>query len=241
MTASQTMSTYGELAVFCFQSDARLNIQELIPIKQVLLAASFAARFHRRQHRKDADRTPYINHPIEVALNLARASFVTKDLDTDVFVAALLHDTVEDTDATIEDIRAHFGDRVASIVAEVTDDKSLPKEERKRLQIVNAPHKSREAKLVKLADKLHNLTTMIEEIPQGWSVGRVRGYYAWAFAVVAGLRGTNASLENALDRLFDTAVLWNADTQKAEMVYDRAADNSTLLADYLASMTTATN
>lgn len=226
----------GSEALLQQQEDVVLPAELVVPasaLKRVLAATAFAAKYHRHQQRKNAERTPYVNHPIRVALNLARAGVT----DDDVLVAALLHDTVEDTTATIEDVRAAFGDRVASIVAEVTDDKSLPKDERKRLQIVNAPHKSAEAKLVKLADKLDNLGDLLNEIPQGWGVIRVRGYFAWAHAVIAGLRGTNAWLEDAIDRLFGSLCLFNP-TMRA---YDPHADNAALLEAYLASMAAAKN
>ena len=120
----------------------------------ILHAASFAAQKHRDQRRKDAEASPYINHPLALADILAREGDVT---DARVIAAALLHDTVEDTETTIEELEERFGKRVAAVVAEVTDDKSLPKAERKRLQIVKAGSKSTEAKLVKLADKIANL------------------------------------------------------------------------------------
>ncbi|XP_033108566.1 guanosine-3',5'-bis(diphosphate) 3'-pyrophosphohydrolase MESH1-like, partial [Anneissia japonica] len=115
--------------------------------------------------------------------------------------AALLHDTVEDTDTTFEEIEAAFGTEVKSIVAEVTDDKSLPKMERKRLQIENAPKKSMKAKLVKLADKLYNLRDLERSTPKGWTRERVDDYFLWAGRVVDGLRGTNKQLEDELDKL----------------------------------------
>lgn len=124
--------------------------------------------------------------------------------DLNVIQAALLHDTVEDTDTTFDEIEQHFGSKVRNIVAEVTDDKSLPKEERKRLQIVKAPHSSREAKLVKLADKLYNLRDLIKETPMGWSPDRVHNYFVWSKQVIDGLRGINEAMENSLDTLFSS-------------------------------------
>ena len=112
--------------------------------------------------------------------------------------AAVLHDTVEDTDTTLDEVEENFGAHVRSVVAEVTDDKSLPKQERKRLQVVNAPHKSREAKLVKLADKLYNLRDLSISTPSGWSEGRVQEYFVWASQVVKGLSGTCKVLEDKL-------------------------------------------
>ena len=118
--------------------------------------------------------------------------------------AALLHDTVEDTETSIEEIEEIFGGKVKSVVAEVTDDKSLPKQTRKQIQIDTAHKKSPEAKLVKLADKLHNLRCLDDEdgIPVGWEENRVHEYFVWAYNVVKGLRGSNAKIEMELDSLF---------------------------------------
>ncbi|XP_064373850.1 guanosine-3',5'-bis(diphosphate) 3'-pyrophosphohydrolase MESH1 isoform X1 [Dromaius novaehollandiae] len=121
---------------------------------RLLEAADFAAEKHKAQRRKDPEGTPYINHPLGVARILAQEAGVT---DIVVLQAALLHDTVEDTDTTFSEIEERFGEEVRRVVEEVTDDKTLPKAERKRLQIEHAPGCSRRAKLVKLADKLHNL------------------------------------------------------------------------------------
>jgi len=162
----------------------------------LLRAAHFAARRHRRQKRKGAEAEPYINHPIAVAELIAHVGRVT---DVLTLAAALLHDTVEDTDATIEDIEREFGAEVRGIVAELTDDKSLPSEERKRLQVVNAPNASRRAKIVKLADKSVNVADIARDPPPHWPVGRRREYIEWAILVVAGCRGTNAALEKHFD------------------------------------------
>lgn len=164
----------------------------------VLEAAAFAADRHRTQRRKDAEASPYINHPLALADILAREGGVE---DTTVIAAALLHDTVEDTETTIEEVRLRFGDAVAAIVAEVTDDKSLPKDERKRLQIVKAAGKSVEAKLVKLADKIANLRDLQTSPPADWPEDRKAAYFQWAREVVAGLRGTNARLEAVFDEV----------------------------------------
>lgn len=165
----------------------------------VLDAASFAADRHRRQRRKDAQASPYINHPLALADILAREGGVE---DAKVIAAALLHDTVEDTDTSIKELEARFGKRVASIVAEVTDDKSLTPEERKQLQIVKASSNSRGAKLVKLADKIANLRDLSATPPADWSLERRTEYFQWAKQVVQGLRGTNASLEAAFDQIY---------------------------------------
>jgi (p)ppGpp synthase/HD superfamily hydrolase len=157
----------------------------------LLHAAHFAARHHRRQKRKGSD-----GEPIAVADLIAGIGRVT---DTVTLAAALLHDTVEDTDATIDDIGREFGAEIRGVVAELTDDKSLPSEERKRLQIVNAPNASRRAKIVKLADKSVNVADIARDPPPNWPVQRRREYVEWALLVVAGCRGANAALEKHFD------------------------------------------
>ena len=159
-------------------------------------AAQFAARRHRAQKRKGSAGEPYINHPIAVAHLIASVGRVTDSL---TLAAALLHDTVEDTDATIEDIEREFGAEVRAIVAELTDDKSLPSAERKRLQIVNAPNASRRAKIIKLADKSVNVADITTDPPPHWPIERRRAYVEWAILVVAGCRGANAALEKHFD------------------------------------------
>lgn len=166
--------------------------------KTLIETVNFAATKHRRQRRKDEDATPYINHPIGVARILTHEANI---YDIATLQAAILHDTVEDTDTTFEEIERHFGSKVRSIVEEVTDDKSLPKQVRKQLQIEHAPGCSREAKLVKLADKLYNLRDLQRCTPVGWSRNRVQEYFEWAEKVVRGLRGTNKPMEDALDEV----------------------------------------
>ena len=169
----------------------------------ILDAASFAADKHRMQRRKDADASPYINHPLMLATILTKEGGVE---DAEVIAAALLHDTVEDTNTLIEDLEARFGTRVAAIVAEVTDDKSLDKAERKRLQIIKSASKSQGAKLVKLADKISNLRDLVAAPPADWSHERRREYFIWSKEVVNGLRGTNSHLEAAFDEAFARGV-----------------------------------
>lgn len=161
----------------------------------LLHAAAFAADRHRDQRRKGAGGEPYINHPLAVAHLLADTGRIA---DVQVLAAALLHDTVEDTDTTTDELAAIFGPDIAAIVAEVTDDKSLPKSERKRLQIEHAPHLSLPGKLVKLADKLCNIQDVIHR-PPDWPLSRRREYLEWAAAVVAGCRGSNGALEHTFD------------------------------------------
>jgi len=159
---------------------------------QLLKAIRFSADKHRNQRRKDNAQSPYINHPIEVVQLLWDVGGIR---DADVLLAAILHDTIEDTHTRPEEIRAAFGPDVLSLVLEVTDDKSLPKAERKRLQIESASHKSFGAKLVKLADKCCNVRDLLALPPENWSLERRREYLLWTEQVVAGLRGTNAALE----------------------------------------------
>jgi (p)ppGpp synthase/HD superfamily hydrolase len=159
-------------------------------------AADYAARQHIAQRRKGERAEPYVNHLIEVAALLAEA---TAGEDVVLLMGGLLHDTLEDTDATYEDLEQRFGPEVASLVAEVTDDKSLPKEERKRLQITKTPGKSRRAKLLKLADKTSNLRGLMQSPPVGWTQTRLRDYVVWAEEVVRSCRGLNPELEAAFD------------------------------------------
>jgi len=162
----------------------------------VLKALSFAARKHRDQRRKDEEASPYINHPIALATLLWHEGGVTDPL---VLAAALLHDTVEDTDTTPQELRAEFGDAIADVVLEVTDDTRLPKAERKRLQIEHAAGISHAAQLVKLADKICNLRDVAASPPRGWPLERQREYFDWAKQVVDRMRGTHAGLEALFD------------------------------------------
>ncbi|CAG2173293.1 unnamed protein product [Oppiella nova] len=163
-------------------------------LRQLVKAIDFAAIAHRNQLRRDG-KTPYINHPIGVMNTLVQLADCQ---DIDVLCAAVLHDTVEDTDTTISDITAHFGANVSAIVAEVTDDKTLAKAERKRLQVQHSPHISFGAKLVKLSDKLYNLRDLLRETPIGWTDDRVDEYFKWSERVIAGMVGTNEALEDEL-------------------------------------------
>ncbi len=164
----------------------------------VLQALEFAANKHRDQRRKDAEASPYINHPIQLAAVLCRDGQVT---DAVVVAAAILHDTIEDTNTTFGELQREFGAEIAQVVMEVTDNKDLRKEERKRLQIEHAAHLSPRAKLVKLADKICNIRDVASSPPATWSLERRREYFEWAKAVVDRLRGTHGELE----RLFDEA------------------------------------
>ncbi len=162
-------------------------------------ALAFAAHKHRDQRRKDAEASPYINHPIALAEVLTGEGGVT---DVEVLAAALLHDTIEDTATTLEELQQHFGARIAGMVAEVTDDKELPKVDRKRLQIEHAAGISPGAKLVKLADKICNLRDVAERPPAKWDMVRRREYFEWAKQVIDGLRGVHPQLEAAFDAAY---------------------------------------
>lgn len=166
------------------------------PVAKVLSALAFAADKHRNQRRKDTDASPYINHPIALARLLACEAL---EQDGDILAAAALHDTVEDTDTTFEEIKAEFGGAIADIVREVTDDKSIEKAERKRLQIEHAAHASMAAKAVKLADKICNLRDLSSAPPADWSIERRREYFDWAKQVVDALRGSYPLLERFFD------------------------------------------
>ena len=168
-------------------------------ITSVLRAASFAAHKHRKQRRKDADASPYINHPLALARVLAEEGGVT---DAVTICAALLHDTIEDTDTTAEELSREFGDEVRAVVEEVTDDKALAKSERKRMQVEHAAHISDKAKRVKLADKICNLRDVAQTPPADWPLERRREYFDWAKAVIERLRGTDAMLEAAFDQAY---------------------------------------
>lgn len=168
------------------------------PIETILRAADFAAVKHKSQRRKSADADPYINHPLEVARFLIEIGGID---DVEVLAAAILHDTVEDTETTAEDLNEFFGARIASLVLEVTDDKSLPKKERKRLQVEHAPNLSPGAKVLKLADKISNIEDVVDNPPDKWSIQRRIEYVEWGKEVVAGLRGSNRALEDYFDIL----------------------------------------
>ncbi len=162
-------------------------------------AVAFAAEKHKSQRRKDADASPYINHPISLANVLANEGGID---DVTILCAAVLHDTVEDTQTTADELQTMFGAKVASVVMEVTDDKSLEKGVRKQQQIEHAAHISIEAKLVKLADKICNLRDILASPPADWSSERKQTYFDWASKVVAGLRGVHPGLEAVFDSVF---------------------------------------
>jgi guanosine-3',5'-bis(diphosphate) 3'-pyrophosphohydrolase len=173
--------------------DYSLPPEELISdIALVLRAAEFAAKKHRKQHRKGKKQRPYIGHCIEVARILADSGLVE---DPNVLAAAFLHDTVEDTKATPEEIRTRFGPAVEQMVLELTDDKGLERDERWRLQVEHAPKLSPGAKLIKLADKISNVREICSDPPERWDVDRRRLYFEWSKQVVDALGPVNPGLE----------------------------------------------
>ncbi len=185
--------------------DVRNNGEDRVDEERISLlfkAISFASEKHKDQRRKDSGASPYINHPLAVAETLWRTGRV-RDFVT--IISGILHDTIEDTGTTPEELERNFGSEIRSVVEELTDDKNLPKQERKRLQIVNASHKTNRAKLIKLADKICNIQDIIASPPSDWSIDRKRAYIAWSREVVNQVRGTNAELEKYFDNLCSDA------------------------------------
>lgn len=172
-------------------------------VVEAMRAVDFAARKHRDQRRKGAAAEPYINHPAEVARLVAEA---TGGTPMAFVLAALLHDTLEDTETTFEELKREFGAEVAALVAEVTDDKRLPKAERKRLQVEHAAARSAGAKLIKIADKTSNLRSLLESPPLDWDARRRREYFDWAKKVVDGCRGVSPRLEAAFDAAYEAGL-----------------------------------
>ena len=165
----------------------------------ILNALEFAARKHRDQRRKDKRASPYINHPIQLAKVLWEEGGVA---DPVAIAAALLHDTIEDTETSLQELRGDFGDEIADIVLEVTDVKWIKKSLRKRLQVARARHASERAKLVKLADKIVNLRDVAAHPPASWSLERRREYFDWAKEVIDRLRGAHPELERRFDEAY---------------------------------------
>jgi len=165
-------------------------------------AIIFAARKHQGQVRKDQRASPYITHPIAVAKVIIEIGRVSDIL---TLTAAILHDTLEDTDTSEEEIKEVFGEEILEIVLEVTDDKTLEKMERKRRQVAHAADLSQAAKLIKLGDKLINCQDILQSPPENWTLERRRNYIQWAADVVSEIRGTNAALEAAFDQMLHEA------------------------------------
>lgn len=168
------------------------------PMAALLAAVHFAADQHRDQRRKGSDASPYVNHTIAVAELLASVAGVE---DPDILQAAVLHDVLEDTEVSFKELERRFGATVAGLVAEVSDDKSLPSEERKEQQAHTAPRLSRGAKLIRIADKICNVFDVGQRPPSGWNPMRRRAYVAWTSRVVDGCRGVSPSLESRFDEV----------------------------------------
>jgi (p)ppGpp synthase/HD superfamily hydrolase len=164
----------------------------------LLQAINFAAHKHKDQRRKDEEASPYINHPVAVALLLAEIGGVT---DAEILAAAILHDTLEDTETTAEELEAKFGQRVRRIVEEVTDDKSMPKRLRKQRQIEHAQDLSPDAVLIKLGDKTANVLDVTHSPPKDWPIERKREYLDWAESVVKACPNVNAAMEQNFYRV----------------------------------------
>jgi len=178
-------------------------VSQLNAVQRVLSAATFASDKHSAQRRKGAAAEPYINHLLEVAQLVSTA---IPELDVELVIAALLHDTIEDAGVTKEELTEQFGAEVSHLVFELTDDKSLPKQERKRLQIANAPKKSVRAQTIKLADKISNLRAIRSSPPVDWTEQRKAEYFEWAKQVVDGLSAPNHALKEEFDRLMNGQV-----------------------------------
>ncbi len=175
------------------------NHSETDSLRAVLDAAFFAARKHAAQKRKGQAGEPYINHLLEVAALVAGA---LTEPDTNLVIAALLHDSVEDVGVTLQEVAERFGGDVASLVAEVTDDKSLPKSERKRLQVQNAPLRSPRAQVIKVADKISNVRALLYHPPENWTYERRKEYFRWAKTVVDALPSPPPALKDEFDRVW---------------------------------------
>jgi len=170
-------------------------------VTAIVDGVSFAAEKHKGQTRKNTEKTPYISHPLGVAAHLMQ---IGKVRDANTIIAALLHDTVEDTQTSLDQIEKKFGPTVAGYVKEVSDNKSLSKNERKRLQVINAPHKSMAAAQIKMADKLYNLNDLLNNPPSDWTRTRIDQYFEWAQSVVDRLPASNDNLKIALEECIDS-------------------------------------
>ena len=164
----------------------------------ILKAANFSAQKHRTQRREDEDASPYINHPISVALAVAQIGGVD---DPEIIASALLHDNIEDTETTSEELEDQFGKQVCKYVLEVTDDKTLPKDERKKRQIEHAKKLSKGAALIKLGDKISNVTDVTNNPPADWNINRRKQYLDWAEKVIENCPKVNDRMENKFQEI----------------------------------------
>jgi guanosine-3',5'-bis(diphosphate) 3'-pyrophosphohydrolase len=171
-------------------------------LSQYIDAILFATKKHQGQTRKDRNHSPYITHPIAVVLVIVEIGKIT---EPNIIISAILHDTIEDTNTTPKELSQNFGNEVLKIVLEVTDDKSLPKEERKRLQVKHAPDLSYAARIVKWGDKLVNCRDILTNPPEDWPIERRQNYIQWAADVLAQIRDTNPLLEAEFDQMVEEA------------------------------------
>lgn len=195
-------------------SDGKFSLQD---IHNIIKALNFAAEKHKIQTRKDAAKTPYIIHPMGVADSIMMIGNV---YDAHILMGALLHDTVEDTNTTFEELNQTFGTTIEAYIREVTDDKSIPKIERKRMQVVHAPAASAGATVIKLADKLYNLNDIIQNPPPYWPIERRNEYFRWAQEVINGLPPINDALKKAI---FDAVAVYS--TQDTSTTIQKGASS----------------
>jgi GTP diphosphokinase / guanosine-3',5'-bis(diphosphate) 3'-diphosphatase len=178
-------------------------------ILKILKALHYAAYRHRKQFRKGEEKTPYINHLIQVANLLSNEA---GESDQVLLSAAILHDIIEDTvnseeerEMLTKEIRKEFGEEILALILEVTDDKTLLKEERKRLQIEKASSKSAKAKKLIIADKTMNIRDLVDFPPVGWNIERIVAYLNWSEKVFAGLGIENSGLDNLFKEALERA------------------------------------
>jgi hypothetical protein len=202
-TCDRIGGAFGALVPFETTNDRLMQL--------LLKSADFAARAHRDQRRKGPADEPYINHPIEVSRLIAECE---PDTHEDILCAAMLHDVIEDCGASRDEIAACFNDIVAGIVAEVSDDKSLPREERKAKQVENAPHLSNGAKLVRMADKVANVGAMLTDTPIGWDRAQILRYVDWAEAVVEPCRVVSEALSDRFDAIVRDVRAWHTEQEE---------------------------
>ena len=233
-----------ESSLFVFsQPFLSFAMDQVFISKELLFAVDFAAQKHTTQRRKNAAKTPYIEHPIGVALTLSECG--VKDLD--VLIGALLHDTIEDTETTWEELNQHFTPKAVSFVREVTDDKTLSKAERKRLQVEHAKTATHGARLIKMSDKLYNLRSLLGGSPPvWWDAKRIQGYFVWSKAVIdaacqspsqpVGQLTPILKLRQLLDEVFSGQFLFKGD------MYDcipKGVDTGVFLESYYRDMVEA--
>lgn len=184
---------------------------------KIIAACNFAAKKHVGQRRKNATRDPYINHPIEVMSILSECGIT----DVDTLCGAVLHDTIEDTDATKEELIFQFGNEVCNIVTDCSDNKSLDKVTRKRTQIIHSIHISDKAKLVKLADKYSNVISLLTDPPTTWKEDEIIGYARWCYVVCQNLYGVSGAdtLDKLVKGMFEQFNIDNVTDEQLEQYY----------------------